>query len=131
MKVRLLIPLVALVLGATPVIAHHAFSAEFDANSPVKLTGTLTRIEMVNPHGWIYIDVKNTDGTVSNWAVETVAPNQLFRRGLRKEDFPIGSELSIEGYQAKNGKPIANGRGVTFLDGRNFFLGATEGGAEK
>ncbi len=131
MKVSLLIPLVALVLGATPVIAHHAFSAEFDANSPVKLTGTLTRIEMVNPHGWIYIDVKNTDGTVSNWAVETVAPNQLFRRGLRKEDFPIGSELSIEGYQAKNGKPIANGRGVTFLDGRNFFLGATEGGPEK
>ena len=131
MKIRLLIPLVALVLGATPVIAHHAFSAEFDANLPVKLTGTLTRIEMVNPHGWIYIDVKNTDGTVSNWAVETVAPNQLFRRGLRKEDFPIGSELSIEGYQAKNGKPIANGRGVTFLDGRNFFLGATEGGPEK
>ena len=131
MKIRLLIPLVALVLGATPVIAHHAFSAEFDANSPVKLTGTLTRIDMVNPHGWIYIDVKNTDGTVSNWAVETVAPNQLFRRGLRKEDFPIGSELSIEGYQAKNGKPIANGRGVTFLDGRNFFLGATEGGPEK
>ena len=131
MKIRLLVSLAALVLGATHAIAHHAFSAEFDANSPVKLTGTLTRIDMVNPHGWIYIDVKNTDGTVSNWAVETVAPNQLFRRGLRKEDFPIGSELSIEGYQAKNGKPIANGRGVTFLDGRNFFLGATEGGPEK
>ena len=131
MKVRLLIPLVALVLGATPVVAHHAFSAEFDANSPVKLTGTLTRIEMVNPHGWIYIDVKNTDGTVLNWAVETVAPNQLYRRGLRKEDFPIGTQINIEGYQAKNGKPIANGRGVTFLDGRNFFLGAAEGGPEK
>ena len=131
MKVRLLIPLVALVLGATPVVAHHAFSAEFDANSPVKLTGTLTRIEMVNPHGWIYIDVKNADGTVLNWAVETVAPNQLYRRGLRKGDFPIGSEISIEGYQAKNGKPIANGRGVKFVDGRNFFLGANEGGPEK
>ena len=131
MKIRLLIPLVTLVLGATPVVAHHAFSAEFDANSPVKLTGTLTKIEMVNPHGWIYIDVKNADGTVSNWAVETVAPNQLYRRGLRKEDFPIGTQVNIEGYQAKNGKPIANGRGVTFLDGRNFFLGATEGGPEK
>jgi len=131
MKIRLLVSLVALVLGAMPAVAHHAFSAEFDANSPVKLTGTLTRIEMVNPHGWIYMDVKNQDGTVLNWAVETVAPNQLFRRGLRKEDFPIGSEIIIEGYQAKNGKPIANGRGVKFLDGRNFFLGAADGGSEK
>src|SRR5258708_13686039 len=99
MKIRLLISLVALVIGATHAVAHHAFSAEFDANSPVKLTGTLTRIEMVNPHGWIYMDVKSQDGTVSNWAIETVAPNQLDRHGLRKEDFPIGTEIIIHEYQ--------------------------------
>src|SRR6202158_6484949 len=99
MKLRPLVPLVALVLGATPAVAHHAFAAEFDANSPVKLTGTLTKIEMVNPHGWLYMDVKNQDGTVSNWAVETVAPNQLYRPGLRKACVAIGSEIYIRVYE--------------------------------
>jgi hypothetical protein len=86
-------------------------------------------MEWVNPHGWIYVDVKGPDGQVKNWAVEAVAPNTLLRRGLRKEDFPIGSEIVVKGYKAKNGQPVANGRTVTFVNGRNFFLGSEGAGA--
>src|SRR5712671_2261482 len=98
-----------LLLAAMPASAHHSFAAEFDAQQPVTLTGSLTKMEWVNPHGWIYVDVKGADGTVVNWAIEVVAPNALLRRGLRKEDFPIGSQLVVKGYRAKSGKPIANG----------------------
>ena len=134
MKIRLVMPLVGLVLATTSLFAHHSFSSEFNENDPVKLTGTVTKLELVNPHMWVYVDVKNPDGTVAHWAIEGGAPNAILRRGLRKEDFPIGTQVTVDGYRAKNGSNMANGRTVTFLDGRNFFLGSSGGpkdGAEK
>ena len=116
---------VGMLLAASPALAHHAFAAEFDANQPVTLKGTLTKMEWTNPHGWLFVDVKNSDGTVVNWAIEAGGPNALLRKGLRKTDFAIGSELVIDGYRAKNGSPSANGRTVKFTDGRNFFMGST------
>jgi len=115
--------------GAHSAHGHHAFEAEFDAHQPVTLTGTLTKMEWVNPHGWIHIDVKGPDGKIVNWAIETGSPNALVRRGLRVGDFPFGSKLIVEGYRARNGGPIANGRTVTFADGRNFFMGSSGVGA--
>ena len=120
---------VGLLLAAVPVAAHHSFAAEFDANSPITLKGTLTKMEWVNPHGWIYVDVKGPDGKVTNWAVEAGAPNALLRRGLRKTDFPNGTEVVIEGFRAKNGSNTINGRSVKMLDGRNFFMGSSGTGA--
>ena len=110
-----------------PVVAHHSFAAEFDASKPVKLRGTLTKMDWVNPHGWIYIAVKGDDGTIVNWGIEAGAPNALLRRGLRRTDFPLGTEVVIEGYRAKDGSTKANGHKVTFADGRNFFLGPSLG----
>ena len=127
MKIGLLLPLVGLILGGTSVSAHHSFSAEFNEKDTVKLVGTVVRIDLVNPHVWVYVDVKNPDGTVANWAIEAGALNQMLRRGLRKEDFPVGSQVAVDGYRAKNGKNLASGRSVTFPDGRNFLLGASEG----
>jgi hypothetical protein len=113
-------------LTSISVQAHHSFAAEFDIDKPVKLQGVLTRMDWVNPHGWIYVDVKEADGKVVNWAIEAGGPTALLRRGLRKTDFPIGSEVMVDGYRAKSGAPRANGRTVTFTDGRNFFLGASD-----
>ncbi|MQA31730.1 MAG: hypothetical protein GEU82_18165 [Luteitalea sp.] len=107
--IRLLAALGLMLLPAG-VAAHHSFSAEFDFQKPVVLVGVLTRMEWINPHGWIHLDVKGKDGTVVNWAVETGAPNALLRRGLRKTSFPLGVEITVTGYLAKSGKPIANGR---------------------
>ena len=117
-------------LWTVPMAAHHSFAAEFDEKQPIELKGTLTQLDWLNPHGWLHIDVKGPDGKVVNWAVEAGAPNALVRRGLRKTDFPIGSEVVVKGYRAKSGAPSASGTTVTFGDGRNFFLGATEGPAQ-
>jgi len=125
-KLALAFASLGVLVAAAPVAAHHSFAAEFDEKAPITLKGTLSKMEWLNPHTWIYVDVKQPDGKVVTWAIEGAAPNGLIRRGLRKADFPIGSELSIEGYRAKNGSPTANAKNVTFPDGRNFYLGASE-----
>ena len=117
------------VLSVAPMRAHHAFSSEFDANRPVKLTGTVTKMEWVNPHSWIHIDVKKPDGTVENWAIEGGTPNTLLRRGLRKSDLPAGTVIKVDGYQAKDRGLRANGNNLTLSDGRQMFLGSSGTGA--
>jgi hypothetical protein len=117
--------LLAAAVGAGHVDAHHAFAAEFDANKPVTLVGTLTKVAWVNPHGWIYVDVKGKDGQVTSWSIEFGSPNALLRRGLRKADFPPGMTVTVKGYLAKSGKPIANASTVTLPDGRSLFAGSS------
>jgi hypothetical protein len=107
---------------------HHSFSAEYDIDKPITIKGTLTKLDWVNPHGWIYIDVKGDDGKVLNWAVEFGAPNALLRRGLRKTDFPVGVEVTVKGYRAKNGGRDVNGTSVTLPDGRNLYTGSSVNG---
>ncbi len=114
---------IGLLLMTASAVAHHSFAAEFDIEKPIELRGTLTGMDWVNPHGWLYIDVENSDGTVTNWAIEAGGATQLLRRGLRKTDFPPGIEVLVSGYLARNGEPVVNGRSVTTPDGRNFFLG--------
>jgi hypothetical protein len=118
-----------LVLAAATVRAHHSFAAEFDANQPVTLRGTVTQMDWVNPHSWIHLDVKNDDGTVTKWMIEGGTPNTLFRRGFTKDSLKAGVEIIVEGYKAKNGAKRANGRDLMFPDGRRLFLGSSGTGA--
>lgn len=119
------------VLAGTTVSlsAHHAFAAEFDANKPVTFRGTVVKVEWVNPHMWMHLEVKKPDGTVEQWAFEAGTPSVLFRRGLTKASLEVGSEVVADGYQAKDGSKRANGRQVTFADGRKLFLGSAGSGA--
>ena len=128
-KSALVIAGVWLLLAALPVSAHHAFSSEFDISKPLKMQGTLTKWEMINPHSWFHIDVKGPDGTVVPWLVEGGTPNQLIRLGVTKSTLPIGIEFVIEGYQAKDGSNRAVGRNFVLADGRRLFLGGNTPGA--
>ena len=116
---------------AVPVWAHHAFSAEFDAKKPLKLEGKVSKMEWINPHAWIHIDVKGKDGTIVKWMVEGGTPNTLLRRGFTKNSLLPGTDIIVDGYQAKDGTNKANGRDLTLADGRKLFLGSSGTGAPK
>lgn len=119
----------SLSLGTSQLFAHHAFSAEFDANKPVTLEGTIIRMEWLNPHAWLWIEVTNEDGTTDEWGLEFGPPNALYRRGWRKSSVPIGAKVTATGYLAKDGRKIANADEVTLPDGRTLFAGSSGTGA--
>jgi hypothetical protein len=114
-------------LAVPSVSAHHSFSAEFDAQLPATLRGTITKVERTNPHGWIFLDVKSPDGKVVNWAVETGGPLALARRGVTKDSLPVGTEVIVTGFRAKNGSPTINGEDIRLPDGRRLFVGSSGG----
>jgi hypothetical protein len=119
------IAVVGSLLTALPLLAHHAFQAEFDDKKPVHLVGKVTKMEWINPHAWIHVDVKGPDGKVTNWMIEGGSPNIMLRRGFTKESLEFGTVLTVDGYQAKNGSLRANGSSVTFRDGRRLFVGGS------
>jgi hypothetical protein len=120
---------VGVAAGAAPLRAHHAFAAEFDARKPVSFKGTVTKVEWVNPHVWIHLDVTKADGTKEPWAIEGGTPSVLFRRGVTKQSLKAGVEVAVDGYQAKDGTRRANGRDLTLKDGQKLFLGSSGTGA--
>jgi hypothetical protein len=112
-------------------VAHHSFSAEYDAKSPITLKGTVIKMEWINPHSWIHLNVKNADGTTTEWMIESGTPNTLVRRGFTKQSLLPGTEITVEGYRAKNGANRANGADLILPDGRRLFLGSSGTGAPK
>ncbi len=128
-KSAVLVAGAGLILGAIPAWAHHAFAAEFDAKKPVHLEGTVTQVELINPHAWIHVDVKGADGAVTNWMVEAGSPNVLLRRGFTKQSVAPGTAVVVEGYQSKDGSNRANGRDITLPNGQKLFLGSQGTGA--
>ncbi len=138
-KVAVVLAVGGLVLAAVPAVAHHAFSAEFDADRPIHLEGTITKMEWINPHAWIHLRASKPDGTTEVWMVEGGTPNTLFRRGLTRDTLTVGTEIVVDGYQSKDGagagtdeSPLkANGRNITVPDGQKLFLGSSGTGAPR
>ena len=129
MKLRLLLACAAILAARVPAVAHHAFASEFDEKKPLKLTGKVTRVELINPHSWIHIEVKNAAGEAEEWMVEGGSPNSLFRNGFTKNSLPVGTVIVVEGYRAKDGGNRAVGKDLTFEDGKRLFLGGSAPGA--
>jgi len=117
--------------ASVPVLAHHAFSAEFDASAPVTLRGPVTKIEWINPHAWIHMETKGTGGKPEVWMVEGGTPNTLQRNGISRDSIKVGTEIVVSGYRAKDGRMRANGRDITFPDGRTLFMGSSGTGAPR
>ena len=130
MRTRFLLAAAAILIGTAPILGHHAFGGEFDPNKPVLLKGPVTKVEWVNPHAWIHLEVTKPDGTKEEWMVEGGTPNTLLRRGITRDSLKAGTELVIDGYQARDHSlNRANGRNVTYPDGRKLFLGSSGTGA--
>ena len=125
----LVVPSMACMLATAGAQAHHAFATEFDVNRQITLQGKVVKVELINPHSWIHVDVKGTDGKVASWAIECGAPNSLLRRGLNKNSIPVGTQLVIDGYQARDGSTTANAKDITLPDGKKFFVGSSGTGA--
>ena len=129
-KLAMSLGIAGLLMAAAPMWAHHAFAAEFDAQRPVKLRGTVVKVEFINPHSWIHMDVKDSEGKVTRWMVEGGSPNSLFRNGFTKESLPEGTEIIVEGYRAKDGADRAVGANLTYAkDGKRLFMGGSAPGS--
>src|SRR5712691_2265663 len=128
-KLSLVVVGVSLFFATVPVIAHHSFAAEFDSAQPITLTGTVTKMEWINPHAWIHLEVKKPDGKIENWEIETGNPSALIRRGFNRNSLPAGTEITVQGYRAKDGGMRANGRDLTFKNGKKLFVGSSGTGA--
>lgn len=128
-QLSVIVAFLALIATGMPLSAHHAFSSEFDASKPIKLEGTVKKVEWINPHSWITIDVKGPDGKIATWEIEAGAPNSMFRRGFTRDSLPLGTAIVVNGYRAKDGRQRANGRDLTLPDGKRLFMGSSGTGA--